>query len=220
MVVVVDSGAGGGLHVGLLVDSQFLELFEAPDVLGVVLGNVVEPDAGMRWFGVPALRDGSHSALVPAAVADHHDVREPAGGETPRDVGEHHLEGVLGEAERSGKAHVAGRRVVIALRHQLDDGSDQRAPEPPGDGLGGGPQHDVVLAGDHVGAVLFDAAGRDDRSGGAVRDAVADLHPGQFLDEDAVEGGDGPLRVEGVPGMVLGPAAESEERREENEERT
>ena len=115
---------------------------------------------------------------------------------------------------------MAGRRIVVALRHQFDDGSDQRVPEPPRDGLGGGPQHHVVLSGDHVGTVLFDPAGRHDRGGGAVRDAVADLHPGQFLDEDAVEGGDGPLRVERVPGMVLGAAAEREERQEENNERT
>ena len=186
---------------------KLLELFKAPDVLPVVLGDVMEADAGMRRFGVPALRHRGHAALVPAAVADHEDVGEPAGREAPRHVSEDHLEGLLGEAEGPREPHMPGGRVVVPLGHELDDGCDQRAAQPPGDRFRGCPKHHVVLPGDHVGTVLLDAAGGDDRSGCAVGDPVANLHPGELFNEDAVERRDGPLGVERVPGMILGLAA-------------
>ena len=120
---------------------------------------------------------------------------------------EHHLEGLPAEADRSRVAHVPGRGIVVPFRHQLDDGGDERGPEPPCDCLGGGPEHEVVFPGDHVGAVLLDAAGGHDRGGGASGDPVADLHPGQLLDEDAVPRGDGAFGVQRVPRVVGGRAA-------------
>ena len=86
-------------------------------------------------------------------------------------------------------------RFDVALGHEGDDRGDQGVAELAGDGLGGGPQDVVVLAGRQVGPVLFDAAGGNDHRRLAGLQGVADFHPGQLLDEDRIEGLDGPRRL-------------------------
>ena len=129
-----------------------------------------------------------HPALVAAAVADEHDVREPVRAEARADVGQQAAEGLLGQADRRGVAHVLGGRVDVPLGHERDDRRDQGVAELPRDGLGRRPEHVVVLARRQVRPVLLHAAGGDDhRVLAAPPQRVADLHPGHLLEEDRVE---------------------------------
>ncbi|MNC88111.1 hypothetical protein D3C83_38980 [compost metagenome] len=70
-----------------------------------------------------------------------------------------------------------------ALGHVGHDRRDQRLAHGARD-LVGAPRHDeLVLAVDHVRALLFGARGADDHVGRAGRDQIADLGPGQIFDE-------------------------------------
>ena len=73
-----------------------------------------------------------------------------------------------------------------ALGHVGDDRRDQRLAHAARDLVGGVFHDELVLAVDHVRALLLGARGADDHVGRAGRDQVADLGPGQLFDEDRV----------------------------------
>ena len=91
--------------------------------------------------------------------------------------------GFLADTHRAGVLHVDRRRLDVTLGDEVDDRGNQRIAQFPGDRLGHRLQHDPVLVGDQVGAVLFDAAGGDDHGVGAGSHGVADFHPGHLRDE-------------------------------------
>ena len=132
-----------------------------------------------------------HALLVAAAVADHHEVLEAVRLETGADVGEKTLIRVLGQTDRAGILHVAGRRVDAAFGHERHDRSHQSVAEFAGDRLGGRAQNVVVLAGRQIGPILFDSAGWDDDRCLPRLECIADFHPRKLFDKDRIEWLDG-----------------------------
>ena len=90
----------------------------------------------------------------------------------------------LGNADRSGEAHVPGGRLDAALGHVGDHRRDQDVAEALGDARGERLDADVVLAERHVRPALLGAADRNDHRRRAGADVVAQLGPGQILEED------------------------------------
>ena len=134
---------------------------------------------------------GSHSGLVPAAVADVDDVLEAVYVKAVPHVLEHHLEGLVAHGEGAGITHVTGLRLESALRHQLDDRCAEGIAEFARDCVARPLEHVVMLAQGDVGPVLLDAPGGNDGGGPAGSHRIAHLDPGQLLDPDGVQRSDG-----------------------------
>ena len=130
--------------------------------VGVVGVDVNDRDALAGPFGIEARRHLGLRRLAAAVVGDEADGLEAAGLEAARDALDHRGVGRLRDADRAGEPHVPARRIVAAFRHVRDDRRDQRMAELGRDRLGGATHDVVVLAEDHVRAVLLDAAGRHD----------------------------------------------------------
>ncbi len=97
-------------------------------------------------------------------------------------------------ADRSREAHVPGRGIDPSLGDVGDDRRHQRVAQRARDLLGERTRANVVLAERHVRAVLLGSAdGHEDR-GRAGGDPVAQLGPGEVLDEYAARGCGGGYR--------------------------
>ena len=151
-------------------------------VVGVDLDHA---HAVLRPFRRQPLGDRALRGLALAVIADEDNRLEPTGLEAAGDTLEHAGEHRLGHSERSGKAHVTGRRIVVAFRHVADDGRNERAPQVLGDAARGLGDDIVVLAEDHVRTVLLDAARRHDDGRISGIDGAAHLHPCHVLQLDA-----------------------------------
>ena len=157
--------------------------------------------------GVEPLRHVALAGLVAAAVTDEQDVAEAVHLEAVRDVGQERLEGRLCRAQRSGARHVAAGRLDRTFRDQFYDRRTKRVAELTRDRLAVGAEHVVVLAGREPRAVGLDTAGRDDDGLLAVRERVADVHPGHLLDPHGVGGRKGIGRVGAVVHVLFTVAA-------------
>ena len=159
-------------------------------------------------------RDALEAALVAAAVADQDDVLEAVGLQAFRLIFDQRVIGGLAHLDRAGR----GREVPGLERNRR---RDQRIAELARDRFGGGAQHEHMLAGRHVWAVLLGAAGDDQGRGLAGLHRIADLHPRQLFDPHLVGGGDRPRRrqVEGAAlrGRRSWRRASAERRRSSNE---
>ena len=172
-----------------LIVGDLQELRGPRVLLGVRLGVVVvDPVRGRGAVPqrVQLLRRRAHAGAVAAGLADEPDLLEAAGLEALAGADEQLDEAIFGQRDRAGLGHVAADVFPAALGHVGHDRRDQRLAHPARD-LVGAPFHDeLVLAIDHVRALLLGARGADDHVGRAGRDQIADLGPGQIFDEDRV----------------------------------
>ena len=180
-------------------NTQFTE-----HVAGALGGPVVLADMCNDRATLPLRREllGNRRlpTLISTAVPDEDDVLEAVHLEAVGHVGEHRLEGLLPEAERSRASHVPALRLDAALGNQLHDRGTQGIPEPACNRVAVSAQHVVVLARHEPRAVGLDATGRNDGRRLACGERIADVHPRHLLDPHGVCRGQG---IRGVRTVVL-----------------
>ena len=143
--------------LGDLVDAVgFQELADLTVI--VVFGDETHPRAVLGRF-VLGRRDSLQAVLVPATVADQHDVSKAVRLVAGDNVCQQGPVGFFSHTHRAGILHVDRGWFDVTLGDEIDDRGDQRVAQLPGDRLGHRLQDDTVLVGDEVGAVLLDSPG-------------------------------------------------------------
>ena len=154
--------------------------------VGIIGVHMDDPDALAGPFGIEARRHLGLRGLAAAMVGDQAYGSEPAGFEAARDPLDHGCVDRLRHPDRAGEPHVAGRRIVIPFRHIGDHRRHQRMAELGRNAPRRVANDMVMLAQDHVGAVLLDPAGRHDHRRIAVIERRAHLDPGHVGEIDRV----------------------------------
>ena len=152
----------------------------------VVSRDLMNAHVRCHPFGIEGLSHLFLPGLIAAAVADESDVEKSMLLEATSGIFKDFAEHVLGQRDRTGKPHVPGRWVDVALGDVGNHWRDERIPETSCD-LAGFVFHKVVVfPKGHVGPVLLGTARRDDDGCLTRGNYVTDFHPRQIFEEDTV----------------------------------
>ena len=169
---VAEALALQGLHIGRLCGP-------------VIVGNEMRARGRAVPVAIELRGDVLQEGLVVARIADQHDVGEAGLAEAATCRVEQAFEGRVGNRDRSGVAHMAGRRRDGALRNIGQHGSHQRVAQLAGDLAGQRLHPYIVLAQRHMRAVLLGAADGHDDGGRAGLQRIAHFSPSEIFEIDA-----------------------------------
>ena len=125
----------------------------------VVVGQREDLRAGALPLLIELVGHGAHAGLIAAAVADEQDLVEAVALQAARRRVEQHVVGGRGQRD-----HAGSRAIGIAFRHVLDRRRDERVLQSARHQVRGVRDDVIVLAENHVVAVLLGAAGRHDHT--------------------------------------------------------
>ncbi len=162
---------------GRRIAAAFQQMAEAALADPVIFDDCMHARRLRRPFAVETPRHGLLAGLGRAVIAEKDDVAEAVHLKTPGGVFDGLLEGLLGNRDRAGKAHMPGRRIEAALGYIGQHGRDKGRSQGCGDLAGQQLDPEIVLADRHMRPVLLGAADRHDRDRLAGGELIAQFGP-------------------------------------------